>query len=85
MLDTPQAVLSDFKLEVPAGKVTALCGLSGAGEWQAIEQVQYDFIAKSDFSLTLFIVHPLSGGWVIRCSPGSDRGCAPPEALRSYN
>lgn len=32
MLDTPQAVLSDFKLEVPAGKVTALCGLSGAGK-----------------------------------------------------
>ena len=32
MLDTPQTVLSDFELEVPAGKVTALCGLSGAGE-----------------------------------------------------
>ena len=27
-----QVVLDDFTLELPAGKVTALCGLSGAGE-----------------------------------------------------
>ena len=27
-----QAVLSDLSLTLPAGKVTALCGLSGAGQ-----------------------------------------------------
>ena len=27
-----QVVLEDFTLELPAGQVTALCGLSGAGE-----------------------------------------------------
>ena len=27
-----QVVLDDFSLTIPAGKVTALCGLSGAGQ-----------------------------------------------------
>ena len=29
---TRQVVLDDFSLTIPAGKVTALCGLSGAGQ-----------------------------------------------------
>ena len=32
----PQVVLEDFTLELPPGKVTALCGLSGAGAWVII-------------------------------------------------
>ena len=31
-LSTLQVVLDDFSLTIPAGKVTALCGLSGAGQ-----------------------------------------------------
>ena len=37
-LNTLQIVLKEFSLEVPAGEVTALCGLSGAGEqWNSAQ------------------------------------------------
>lgn len=60
-----QAVLRELTLELPAGKVTALCGLSGAGQIQENTLGQFKSFLQKTFR-TFCRVSRVKSLWIVK-------------------